>query len=281
MKTWLTIITLVFIGCLAAGAGGLARAQQTPDKDYIIGTGDKLLVQVWDNEDLNREIEIAQDGTFSFPFIGKVEAASKSVSALEKLLVRELSNGYLISPQVTIDITEYKNKKVFLFGEVARPGSYVLRKNMHLLELISEAGGFTPTCGESGTIIRAAGEVEGNRPLSLSDTAGHQVINVNLSRLTAGDSDENISIYPNDSIYITAAARVFVTGEVKKPGEVLFSEGMTVRQAISMAGGGTPRASIGRTQIIRMTNGKEIEIKPNLGDAIFPEDIIKVPESFF
>ena len=281
MKTWFTIFTFVFIGWLLAGVNDFAVAQSTADKDYIIGPGDKLSVQVWDNEDLNREIEIAQDGTFSFPFIGKVEASGKSVSMLENDIVKELSAGYLISPQVTIDITEYKNKKVFLFGEVLSPGSYVMKKNMRLLELISEAGGFNSTRGETATIIRAVGEVEGNRPLSIGDAADHQVIHINLSRLTAGEPVENIRIHPNDTIYIASAARVFVTGEVKKPGEVLFSEGMTVRQAISTAGGGTPRASISRTRIVRMTNGKEVEIRPNMSDAVYPEDIIKVPESFF
>jgi polysaccharide export outer membrane protein len=281
MKTWLTIVTVAVFGWLAADAFDLAGAQQTVDRDYIIGPGDKLQIQVWDNEDLNREIEVAQDGTFSFPFIGKVETAGKSVFMLEKHLIQLLSDGYLVSPQVTISITEYLNKKAFLFGEVARPGSYVLRKNMHLLELISDAGGFTDARGATGTIIRAIGDVKDDQPISLANAAQHEVIHVNLLRLTAGDAAENITIRPNDSIYIATTDRVYVTGEVIKPGEVLYSEGMTVRQAISIAGGGTPKASIGRTRIIRMTDGKEIEIKPNLGDAVYPEDIIKVPESFF
>ena len=86
---------------------------------------------------------------------------------------------------------------------------------------------------------------------------------------------------PNDTIYIGTAERVFVTGEVKRPGEIEYNEGMTVRQAISLAGGGTPKAAVSRTLIVRMNNGKEIEIKPELSDAVLPNDILKIPESYF
>ena len=88
-------------------------------------------------------------------------------------------------------------------------------------------------------------------------------------------------VMPNDSIYISAAEQIFVTGEVRRPGEIEYMENMTVRQAISMAGGGTPQAAVGRTRIIRIDNGTEREIKPSLGDSVLPNDIIKVPESFF
>jgi polysaccharide export outer membrane protein len=56
---------------------------------------------------------------------------------------------------------------------------------------------------------------------------------------------------------------------------------MTVRQAISMAGGGTPGAAIDRTTVVRLKKGREVEVKPDLSDPIYPNDIIKVPESYF
>ena len=258
-----------------------AGAQQPASKNYIIGSGDILQIQVWDHDDLNRKVEVGPDGTFSFPFIGNIQASGKSVFVLEKQLIEKLSEGYLVSPQLTVGVAEYKNKKVFLFGEVARPGSYILKPDMRLLELISEAGGFTDNRGVACTIVRQP-ELEKNaKPIAIEDASGHVTVSVNLSRLIAGDSKENILLIPNDSIHISTAEHIYVTGEVKKPGEVEYMEGLTVRQAISMAGGGTPKAAVKRTTIIRMENGKEIETMPNLGDAVFPNDIIKVPESFF
>ena len=267
--------------CLLPSCAAFSDTQQFQPVDYTIGPGDRLTIQVWDHDDLNRTVEVAPDGTFSFPFIGKVQASEKTVFMIENILVEKLSDGYLIGPQVTVSVSEYNNKKVFLFGEVVRPGSFVLKSNMRLLELISNAGGFTNNRGSTCTVIRSSSSNGNAEPVPIEDATGHQIITVNLTQLTKGDPGENILIAPNDSIYISTAERVFVTGEVKRPGEIEFREGMTVRQAISLAGGGTPKAAIGRIRIVRMDNGKESEIEPSLGDAILPNDILKVPESFF
>ena len=259
----------------------IAAMQQPQTREYTIGPGDRLSIQVWDHDDLTRTVEVAPDGTFSFPFIGKVQASDQTAYTVEKILVEKLSDGYLVGPQVTVGVIEYNNKKVFLFGEVVRPGSYVLRSNMRLLELISDAGGFTTNRGSTCTVVRSPNGNADARPVAIEDARGHEIITVNLTQLTKGDPGENIRIAPNDSIYISAAERIYVTGEVKRPGEIEYREGMTVRQAISLAGGGTPKAAIGRIRIVRMDNGKETEIKPSPGDPIFPNDILKVPESYF
>jgi polysaccharide export outer membrane protein len=278
-KACLIYLIGIFL-CLASGTA-FVGAQESVSKDYIIGAGDILQIRVWDHNDLNRTVEVAQDGTFSFPFIGKVQAAGKSVFTLEKLLIDKLSDGYLVGPQVTVGVSEYKHKKAFIFGNVNRPGSYVLKPNMRLLELISEAGGFTRDKGSICTIVRSSKTGPDEKPIAIEDASEHETISVNLEQLIAGDFSENVLIEPNDSIYISTAERVFVTGEVRRPGEVTFKEQMTVRQAISMAGGATPKAAINRTSIIRMENNTEVEIKPNLSDPVLPDDIIKVPESYF
>ena len=276
-----SLMASVAIVFLLIAEAAISTAQQTVEKGYIIGAGDELNIQVWDHDDLDRTVEVAQDGSFTFPFIGKIQASGKSVFALEQYLTEKLSEGYLVAPQLTIAVSEYKNKKVFLFGEVARPGSYVLRQNMRLLELISDAGGFTDNQGIVCTIVRPAGSAKVSKPVAIDEASDHKIITVNLTRLTAGDPKENIIVFPNDTIYISTAPHIFVTGEVRKPGELKYTDGMTVRQAISLAGGSTQKAAVGRTRIIRMNNGEEIEIKPNLGDIVSPNDIIKVPESYF
>jgi polysaccharide export outer membrane protein len=267
--------------CLLSSGTALPGMPSPQTKAYTIGPGDRLTIQVWDHDDLNRTVEVAPDGTFSFPFIGKVQASDKTAFMIENTLVEKLSDGYLVGPQVTVGVIEYNNKKVFLFGEVVRPGSYVLRSNMRLLELISGAGGFTASRGSTCTVVRSSNADADAKPIAIEDATGHEIITVNLTQLTKGNPGENIRIAPNDSIYISAAERIFVTGEVKRPGEIEYREGMTVRQAISLAGGGTPKAAVGRIRIVRMDNGKETEIKPSPGDPIFPNDILKVPESFF
>lgn len=276
-----TLATILVVLAALIGNGPLCGAQQPVSKDYIVGAGDRLQIQVWDHNDLNRNVEVSHDGTFSFPFIGKVHAAGSSVYRLEQTLQEKLADGYIVGPQVTVGVAEYQNKKVFLFGEVNRPGSYILKRDMRLLELISEAGGFTDSRGTQCTVIRSSDSVAEARPISLEDASGHDILTINLTQLTEGDTKANIIVAPNDTIYIGAAERIFVTGEVRRPGEIEYKEGMTVRHAISLAGGGTPKAAVSRTLIVRMNQGKEIEIKPELSDAVFPNDVLKVPESYF
>ena len=273
------LIVGIFI-CLLSGET-FVRAQESASKDYIIGAGDILQIRVWDHDDLDQTVEVAQDGTFSFPFIGKVQAAGKSVFTLEQYLIEKLSDGYLVGPQVTVGVSEYKHKKAFIFGNVNRPGSYILKPNMRLLELISEAGGFTRSKGTVCTIVRSKETGSDAQPIAIEDASDNETISVNLEQLIAGDFNENVQIRPNDSIYISTAEHVFVTGEVRRPGEVEYREQMTVRQAISMAGGGTPKAALKRTTIIRMEEDNEVEIRPSLSDTVLPNDIIKVPESYF
>lgn len=276
-----SLLTLMVVFCCLSPVAAHAGMAQPESKDYKVGAGDRLTIQVWGHDDLNRIVEVAPDGTFSFPFIGKVPASGKSVFLLENVLVQKLSDGYLVGPQVTVGVSEYNNKKAFLFGEVVRPGSYILKANMRLLELISDAGGFTTRRGTICTVVRAPDRTDDAKPVAIEDAAGHEIITINLINLTKGDPRENILIVANDSIYIDTAERIFVTGEVRRPGEIEYREGMTVRQAISMAGGGTPKAAIGRIRIVRMNDGRETEIDPLPGDRIQPNDILKVPESYF
>jgi polysaccharide export outer membrane protein len=263
------------------GATDHLMAQTSVGKDYILGAGDRLEIKVWDHDDLNRSVEVAQDGTFSFPFIGKILADGKSVYTLEKDLAKKLSDGYLIAPQITVGVTDYQNKMVYLFGEVIQPGSYILKKDMRLLELISVAGGFTERHGYECTVVRKIGSKKKPKIVEVNGNFEQNIITLNLSRLIAGDPNENILILPNDSVYISKVKHIFVTGEVRMPGEIEFTQGMTVRQALSMAGGVTPKAAIKRTIIIRIESGQEIVLKPRLSDTVNPNDILKVPVSYF
>ncbi len=248
---------------------------------YVVGPGDVLQIQVWDHEDLNRNIQVSQDGSFSFPFIGKIDVTNRGVNDIAIELTEKLSDGYLVAPQITVRIVEYNNKKVFLFGEVLRPGTYPLKGDIRLLELISEAGGFTEERGMMCHIVRSKGDTPNSGPISIKSAKANEILSINLNRLTSGKLEENIKLQPGDSIYVNATDHIFVTGEVRNPGEIKWTKGMTVRQAISSAGGGTASAAINRTSIVRLKDGQEVELTPGLSDPVSPDDIIKVPESYF
>jgi polysaccharide biosynthesis/export protein len=179
-------------------------------------------------------------------------------------------------------VAEYINQKIFLFGEVARPGSYTLKRKIHLMELVSEAGGFTENRGMTGVIVRPASARAKEGPTSPEEVDKNEIIELNLDDLIAGRSQMSAAyVRPGDSVYIQEAENVYVIGQVARPGGFRWQKGLTVLQAISMAGGGTPRAAMKRVVLIRTEDGVEKEIRPQLGDQVLPNDVIRVPESYF
>jgi polysaccharide biosynthesis/export protein len=259
-----------------------APSQTLAEKNYAVGPGDVLNIKVWDHEDLDRSVEVSEEGAFTFPFIGKVTVSGLTTFRIEKMLEDKLADGYLIAPQISISMAEYRNQRAFVFGEVKKPGVYMLTHPYNLLELISEAGGFTEERGSTCTIVRPESKTKKDQPTLIKDAGKNEIITIDIEKLISGELVATMPyVRPGDSIYIGQAERIYVTGEVKIPGEYKWKRGITVREAVSLAGGGTAKSAVNRTQIIRKVNGSEQVIKPNLADPILPNDIIKVPESYF
>ncbi len=292
LKTTLKILCL--IGFLGMSSLDLS-AEDLLEKEYTVGPDDVLEIQIWDNEDLDRTVEVSQEGSFTFPLIGKVYAEGLTVFELENLVRARLADGFISNPQVTIGMSRYLNRKVFLLGEVKRPGSYVLKRKTHILELISEAGGFTDEAGRIIKIVRPRAlkhsrGLSSHKSRALKNSRGfsshksgeeNEIIKLDLGEFPADSASNNFYVASGDSIYVSKVSRVFVIGEVVRTGEFTWEDSLTVRQAISLAGGPTKAAALRRTKIIHIKNGKEIEIKVKMDDLISPDDIIKVPGRYF
>lgn len=251
-------------------------------KEYIIGPEDVLDIQVWGNDDLKRTVEVSQEGAFTFPLIDKVYAKGLTVFELEQLLKERLADGYLKEPQVNVTVSKYKNKKVVLLGEVRKPGTYVIKGRTHILELISEAEGLTDRAGSIITIVRPQLSPRNYNSSPLSENVqGSKTVEVDLDNMATGASDDSFFVQEGDSIYVSKAPPIFVTGEVNKPGEFKWEKHLTGHHAISLAGGPTRKGALNRVKIYRTENGKEKTFKADLDEMIMPYDIIQVPESYF
>lgn len=282
-KTRSKLVLMVIFGLMVFFSIGIESlsAADLSDKEYIIGAEDVLEIQVWDNEDLNCVTEVSLEGAFTFPLIGRVQAGGLSVSGLENLIEKKLTDGYLISPHVNVSIKEYKSQKVSVLGAVKNPGSYALKRKTDILEVISQAGGFTDKAGQIITIVRPNSIQRRVNPASSGQDSENEIIKLDLSDFKASSAYDNFPVMNGDSIYVNLAPRIFVTGEVKKAGEFPWEKGLTVRQAISLAGGHTDKASPRRVIITRMEDGKEKELKPKMDDLVIPGDIIKIPGRYF
>ncbi len=248
-------------------------------QEYTIGAGDLLKITVYDNPDLTTETRVSNDGKITFPLIGELQASGSTAIALEQKIARSLADGYIIKPQVSVFIEEYKSQKVSVLGEVAKPGLVVLRGAYSLMEAISDAGGITPNAGDALVIQRKINKGS----VKKSGTEKEDItITVDLRKLfEEGDVTANVPVMDGDSIYVPRAAFVYVNGEVKNPGAYKVTTGLTVLKAITLAGGFTPKAGDGRTKIIRKTDKGEVTLKAKMDDIVLPDDVVFVPESIF
>src|SRR5712691_4993602 len=257
--------------------------------EYPMGPEDIVRITVLGNDDLTQTIVVQSDGTFIFPLIGRVKAADLTPKELERKITTLLAQGYVRNPQVTISVQEYRSKTVFVVGEVSRPGSYSLSGRMTVLELLSKAG---PTSGAGAevVIVRPKGPVAG--PLVPPDLSGAaagdpdiasqaDLIRINIRDIQMGQLDKNVLVRPNDTLFVTQAARIFVTGEVRTPGAITYWPGATVRKAINTAGGFSADAATGRLRVVREVDGKTKELKIGLDDPVLPGDTIVVKAKLF
>lgn len=249
--------------------------------DYPIGTEDVLEIIVWGHDDLHRVMPVSLEGMISFPLIGEIQAAGVSAVALEKVIAARLGDGFIIGPQVTVTVKEYKSQRVFLMGEVNKPGTYAVTRENTLLFVLSEAGGPTKDAGEELVIIRPGRPVDRALTLEEAQKRREQIIQANLKDVLAGDKKSNITIRDGDSVIVPKMPYFFVMGEVKSPGKYNLERGTTVLMAISIGGGLTPKAAPNRTMITREQNGHKVDVRIGMEALVMPGDTIIVPESFF
>ncbi len=131
---------------------GLAHA--APQGEYVLGSGDIIKIQVYQNPDLSLETRILEGGGFSYPLLGTVKVAGLTVSQAEKKLADALRDGnFLKQPQVSVLVTQIRGNLVSVLGLVGRPGRYPLdQANIKLSEIIAQAGGMV-TGSASDTVV--------------------------------------------------------------------------------------------------------------------------------
>ena len=120
----------------------LEEERLSATKSYRIGPEDVLHVFVWDNPELTIDVTVRPDGKISLPLIKDIQAADFTPKELSDVIFRSLKE-YIYNPHVTVTVTQANSRKIFLIGNVIRPGSYMLRHDMTVLQALSLAGGFT------------------------------------------------------------------------------------------------------------------------------------------
>lgn len=273
---------------LIAGLLLLAAAAQAPtpapvkpplqvNPDYVIGPNDVIGVRVFGEDKLSSDYNVDLDGSINFPLLGRVVVGGKTLKAVETDLTQKLADGYINNPQVAVGISQYRSRYIFVLGEVRTPAKYSIEGQMTLLEVIAKAGSVTPTAGDEIRVLRfkdpaAAGSGAAALP---EDARTAVIMRVSLQDLKDGKFISNILLQDGDTIFVPAADRFFVGGFVRNPGSYVLQPGMTVRQALIMAGGLTDRGSDRGITITRLEKGKERKLNNiRMDTKVLPGDTI-------
>ena len=246
---------------------------------YTVGPNDVLMVTVYNQPQLSGKFAVEADGTFAFPLLGRVAAGGLSIRIVEDSIREGLAKGFLNDPQVSVTIDQYRSQQIFVVGEVRQPGSLPFTGSMTLIEALARVGSTTERAGMEAVIVRSSGGT--GAAAQDANTPNANTIRVNLQSLERGVLSQNVVLRAGDTIFVPRVETVFVSGQVQKPGEYPIREGLTVRQALALAGGVTDRGSNRRLQLIRVVNGKEIVYGADLQQIVQAGDTIVVLERFF
>jgi len=189
-RTMAALLMLALAGCTLHAA---AKPEPAPVavSDYVIGNGDVLEILVWKNETLSRTVTVRPDGKISLPLINDVQAAGLTPMEL-KDQISQLLKKFKDIPEVSVIVTETKSRVVYLTGQVVRPGAFPLGPNATVIQVIAQAGGFTPFADRNNIVVIRHG----------NGTEDQRIV-VSYRAILAGQSEKgDIPLQAGDTIIV-------------------------------------------------------------------------------
>ena len=162
--------------------------------EFVLGPDDQLSIEVFRMPELTRKVTVMPDGNISFPLLGEVKAAGLGVTELRKSIVEGLRKFLVVEPQVTIELTSLKSRKVAVLGEVKRPGVFALQGTTSVLEILSSAGGLTRDATERNVLL-------------VRNESGRAVVRkLNIGKAWKGtELSQNVLVQAGDVLYVPSS----------------------------------------------------------------------------
>ncbi|WP_459938094.1 XrtA/PEP-CTERM system exopolysaccharide export protein [Desulfonatronum parangueonense] len=245
-------------------------------QDYIIGEGDGLAISVWDEPNLSVTATVRPDGKITIPGLGDVTASGLTPSQLQKSL-EEKMKSLVHNPIVTVSVAQITNSRVFFFGGGLELGTQDLTRQTSLLQMLSTVNNLQTADLRAAYVMRDGQKIKQDF---------HALI-------IEGDVREDIQLRNNDVIFVPPLREpnVYVLGAVENPTFIEYREGLTVLEAVLLAGGFSAYARENSTMIVRKQGDEEINIPVRARDLLrgdmsqnielLPGDYIIIREGFF
>lgn len=263
-------VALVAAAACLAAVLSVPAAAQTPPESYILGAGDTIDVVVYGEADLTRTVTIKPDGTIALPLLGEVKAAGKTTGQLAAELGK-LYAKYLKQPSISVTVREFRVDRIYILGQVSRPGEYQLRPGLGIMELLANAGGPT-TRADLAKVVVIRGRTE--------------AMQLNVLEALGKNRNPDVKLLAGDVLFVPETdKRIVILGQVNRPGAYELLEGQRVSDLIAAAGGLTAQAGPAGSFIVRGGQQVPVDVKKVLaGDqeanaVLQPGDMMVVPES--
>jgi len=275
MRYLIQCLILVLTICSSAFAQTPAAAPGAAPKpaEPVLGVGDVVRITVYQNPDLTVDNgRISESGQINFPLIGSVALGGLTVSAGEQKIAKALRDGgFVLRPQVTIQIGTIRSSVVSVLGMVTKPGRYPIDVvGTKVSEMVAQAGG----------VVVGGGDI-----VTLAGTRNGKSIKLDIDLpaiLQAGKSDLDLPVENGDILFVDRAPSAYIYGEVQKPGQFKLERGMTLMQSLAQAGGLTARGTQRGIKVHRRDAAGKVEILDvGMNEVIQRDDVIYVKESLF
>jgi len=293
----LTLTALPFQKALGQTANPVSAPifDQSSASSYVLGPNDQLSFTVTNlaEEFTDKTFRIDLNGNLNVPLAGRIHAAGLTIEELEGQVGQRLVR-YVKDPEVVAAVTEFNSQPVSVLGAVNNAGIKQVTGRKTLFEVLSLAGGLNQYAGNTIMITRNLDKGPIPLPGAMTDATGQfSVGSVSVKTiLNATDPVQNVVILPGDIISVSKADVIYAVGQVTKPGGFPLNQdqNLSALQVLSLAGGLTRTAALGKAQIVRTVAGSSdpTEIAVNLkqimaGKApdvpLQPNDILFVPNS--
>lgn len=229
------IFTAIFLSCLTAAAqtrpaGSGETTANLPA--HPIGINDLLTISVYGAPELSKTVRVSAQGDISLPMLkAPIDIAGKLPLQVEALIAgRLVKEEILVDPVVTATVAEYASRPITVAGAVKTPLTFQATGQVRLLEAISKAGGLTPEAG-SEVLLSKGGPESKTRRIAVKDL------------LAGADASANPVLTGGEEVRVPESGRVYVAGNVKKPGAFPVRETQTMLQVLSLAEGLAPYSS--------------------------------------
>jgi polysaccharide export outer membrane protein len=312
VRTSLFVVTALTIACVAAHAQFMGPAVASPPKlasapdsalnapygEVKIAPGDVISIATYGAPELTTStqtssggiafgatspmlqgVKVGSKGEISLPYLGSVRLSGLTPAEAAAYLSSALKQGgFLVDPQVSVQLVDSPTRAITVIGEVLKPSPIPAFGQLRLLDAIAACGGFTPLASHTVTVRR----VSEPEPISIE-------LGTDAKEANAGD----IPLMPGDTVIVSKVGNVFVLGYVKTPSSIPLTNNapITVLRALAMAGGVNYGAGLSKARIIRTTaDNQQVEIRLDLKKIMFGKqqdvallsnDILLVPANAF